>query len=251
VPQAYTVLIGAANLLPTLKDQTADLNGEVLAFSDVEAIRALEAIVRRRPRTVALERMFSTTPRGVALINRIKSDPALTDLEIRVLTHDPEYRRLIPEPAPPPVPIVPAEPSPAPVPDIPAPVAVAPPVSAPPPVDAPARVISLPPIAASLPPLAAPPAVAAPPVVVEPPTAPAVKLSAVPIDLRGTRRAERFRLTATIEIVVDGTPAALIDLSVIGAQVVSPSPLKPNQRVRISLNDDQVSVRLRGSVEWA
>ena len=125
MPQAYTVLIGAANLLPTLKDQTADLNGEVLAFSDAEAIRALEAIVKRRPRTVALERMFSTTPRGVALINRIKSDPALTDLEIRVLTHDPEYRRLIPEPPPPPMPIVPAEPSPAPVPDIPAPVAVA------------------------------------------------------------------------------------------------------------------------------
>ena len=51
-----------------------------------------------------------------------------------------------------------------------------------------------------------------------------------------------------------GTVARLpiaLDVSVIGAQVVSPSPLKPNQRVRISLNDDQTSVRLRGSVAWA
>ena len=86
---------------------------------------------------------------------------------------------------------------------------------------------------------------------VEPPRPPAAKPSAAPIDLRGTRRAERFRLASTIEIVVDGTPATLIDVSVIGAQVVSPSPLKPNQRVRISLNDDQASVRLRGSVAWA
>jgi hypothetical protein len=33
-----------------------------------------------------------------------------------------------------------------------------------------------------------------------------------------------------IEVTIDGNPAALINLSVVGAQVVSPTILKPNQR---------------------
>jgi len=43
----------------------------------------------------------------------------------------------------------------------------------------------------------------------------------------------------------------LIDLSTFGAQVVSTSVLKPNQRVRVALTDDQTNVRLNGAVAWA
>src|SRR5262245_4483955 len=83
------------------------MNGEVLAFSDGEALRALDAITKRRPKVVALERLFAITPRGAALINRIKADPALRLSEIRVLEHNSDYQRVIPRP----LAVVPAEPS--------------------------------------------------------------------------------------------------------------------------------------------
>ena len=67
-----------ADLLPALKERVVDDGGELLAFTDTDALRALEVISRRRPRLVALERTFAATPRGAALINRIKADPALS-----------------------------------------------------------------------------------------------------------------------------------------------------------------------------
>jgi PilZ domain len=68
----------------------------VLAFSDDDALAALEAITKRRPQVVALERLFAATSRGAALINRIKADPALSFTEIRVVSHDGEYSRVSP-----------------------------------------------------------------------------------------------------------------------------------------------------------
>src|SRR6188768_2668763 len=91
-----TVLIGAADLLPGLRERAGAVNGEVLTFADVDALSALEAITKRRPGVVALERMFAVTPRGAALINRIKNDPALRQSEIRVLEHDSDYQRIVP-----------------------------------------------------------------------------------------------------------------------------------------------------------
>jgi hypothetical protein len=205
VPESCTVLIAAADLLPTLKQRTTDVNGEVLTFSDTEAIRALEVITTRRPSLVALERLFAATPRGVALINRIKADPALLQSEIRVISHDSDYSRVLPR-----QPI--------------------------PPGTAPAGVVATP--AAQAAPASAPPVAA-------------VAVPSAPLDQRGTRRAPRFRIVPQLEVMIDGNPATLIDLSVFGAQVVSASVLKPNQRVRMALNDDQMSVRINCSVAWA
>ena len=42
-------------------------------------------------RIVAIERLFAGTPRGLALINRIKADPALNGCEIRVMSHGGGY----------------------------------------------------------------------------------------------------------------------------------------------------------------
>jgi PilZ domain-containing protein len=101
VPDSCTVIIGAPDFLPGLSERAALLNGagDVVTFSEVEPLRALEAIARLRPKIIALERLFAVTPRGVALINRIKADPALRDSEIRVLEHNSDYSRVVPRPA--------------------------------------------------------------------------------------------------------------------------------------------------------
>jgi hypothetical protein len=83
------------------------------------------------------------------------------------------------------------------------------------------------------------------------PAAAAVAASTAPLDQRGTRRAPRTRVAGTIDILIDGVPVALVDVSVIGAQVVSPSILKPNQRIRLTLPDGTGPVRVTGGVAWA
>ena len=95
------MLIGAVDLLPGLRERAGAINGEVLTFADADALRALETITKRRPAVVALERMFAVTPRGSALITRIKADPALRQSEIRVLAHDSDYLRIVPRTPPP------------------------------------------------------------------------------------------------------------------------------------------------------
>ena len=173
-----TVLIAAPDLLPTLKKGSlASDNTELIAFSDAEALRALEVISKRRPRVVALEKVFAATPRGAALINRIKADPTLSKSEIRVVSADGDESTV-----------------------------------------------------AQVSPAAAPVA---------------------PLDHHGTRRAPRFRIAAGIEIAMDGKPATLIDLSAVGAQVVSATVLKPNQKLRVTMTDEQAMLRIAASVAWA
>jgi hypothetical protein len=95
-----TVIIGATELLEVLRESAAD-GGEVLIFSDDEPLKALEAITTRQPNVIALERLFAATSRGAALINRVKADPSLTEVEIRVVSIDGTYR-VSPRRTPPP-----------------------------------------------------------------------------------------------------------------------------------------------------
>jgi hypothetical protein len=99
VASRCTVLIAAADRLPLLETRASADGGELLKFSDSEALRALEAITSRRPDVVALERQFAATPRGAALINRIKADPALAGTDIRVVSTDPAQIPDAPAPA--------------------------------------------------------------------------------------------------------------------------------------------------------
>ncbi len=186
------VLIGSADVLPALKDRAAALDGELLAFTDADALIALEVITKRRPRTVALEKDFAGTARGLALINRIKADPALEQVEIRVMAHDSDYSRVQPRT----------------------------------------------------------PAAGGPAAGHGGGAAPAATVPQV-LDQRGTRRAARVKIAGHVEVLVDGNLARLIDLSTIGAQVVSQTVLKPNQRVRMALNDDLGNVRFNAAVAWA
>ena len=194
--EACTVLIAAPDLLPTLKQRTGDVNGELLTFSDADALRALEVITKRRPRVVAIEKVFAATPRGAALINRIKADPLLVQSEIRVVSPDSDYGRVSAR--------KPTEAAPA----------------------------QAPGVAATAAPAAAP-------------------MPAPPLDQRGTRRAPRFKIAPNVDAVVDGNAAVLVDLSIVGAQVVSGGGLKPNQRVRAVLSDEAGAIRFNATVAWA
>jgi hypothetical protein len=174
-----TVLIAPSDLLAALERQAGGEAIDVIALSDTEPLRALEIITSRRPDVVALEQLFAATPRGTALIQRVKADPALAHAEIRLLAHDEGT---------------------------------------------------------------------APAAAVQAPAAPAAPQ---PLDLRGTRRAPRVRIAGQRDILVDGSQATLIDLSHVGAQVMSASVLRPNQRVRVALTDGEGTIRCAAVVAWA
>jgi hypothetical protein len=84
-------------------------------------------------------------------------------------------------------------------------------------------------------------------------TATAVAVAAPPValDQKGTRRAQRFKIIEGIEVLIDGNPAMLVDLSTVGAQVVSGTLLKPNQRVRLSFTEGAKPVRFSAGVAWS
>jgi hypothetical protein len=62
------------------------------------------------------------------------------------------------------------------------------------------------------------------------------------VDLKSTglntRRAPRFVVLDPVQASVNTSDASLIDLSVLGAQVLSAPILKPNQTIKIALPDD-------------
>ncbi|MGB7219453.1 MAG: PilZ domain-containing protein [Vicinamibacterales bacterium] len=348
--QRCTVLIAAPDLMPKLKERAAEsAGGELLTFSDTDALRALEAILKRKPSVVAIEQRFSTTPRGQALINRMKADPTLGQSEIRLISQDgthtlisgpaasapAEAAKPAAKPAGPPatdvwsdaqprrVDVMPVAAKPAAPPKAIAPAA---PVRPAPPPAPPVKPIqqARSPISVPPPAPAAKPAVAREPVVpavvddrrieaeglvesidlaVEsesagielpadwieqtsdtrevgeavpinldkagddtakvatpaapaPPTAPPATVETAPVvaallDQTGTRRAARFKTDDAAGLTLDGDAAKLVDLSSLGAQVLSSAVLKPNQRVRLALTDKQGSLRFSGSVAWA
>ena len=211
---APAVIIAAANLTPSLCERLAD-QGELLTFADTEPIQALQTILEQHPRLIVLERLFAATPRGAALINRIKTDPQVSQAEIRVMSHTGDYTRVVSRGTG-----TAAEPA----------VETAP---APPPPNTAVGTIDPDEEAATADPQAA------------------ADDPAQQLDWRGTRRAPRFRIREGVEIQLDGNPASLIDLSVMGAQVLSATLLRPNQRVRVSVPTDDFVMRFRGAVAWA
>src|SRR3954468_3220343 len=95
---AAALVIAAENLMPALRERVK-VDGDILSFSDTEPIQALQAIMDQRPGLVVLERLFAATPRGAALINRIKSDPQLANAEVRVMSHTGDYLRQVVKPS--------------------------------------------------------------------------------------------------------------------------------------------------------
>jgi hypothetical protein len=207
---APAVVIAASNLMPSLRERLAD-DGELVVFPDTEPIQALQAILEHRPGLIVLERLFAATPRGAALINRIKNDPQLGHAEVRVMSHSGDYLRVVSKPS----------------------------GAAPAPASAPAPEPGAQSEGAAL--ATETPAAAA--VAAEPPPR--------PLDWHGTRRAPRHRIRPGVEIQLDGNPAQVVDLSQVGAQVISQTILRPNQKVRVSVPNDDFVMRFRGSIAWA
>ena len=71
------------------------------------------------------------------------------------------------------------------------------------------------------------------------------------LDQRGTRLAPRFKVSSSVRAIVEGQPAAIVDLSTNGAQIASPAHLKPKQRVQMTLADAQDEVAFAANVAWA
>ena len=199
---AAALVIAAENLMPALRDRVK-VEGDILTYPDTEPIQALQTIMEQQPSLVILERLFAATPRGAALINRIKSDPQLAHTEVRVMSHTGDYTRQVVKPT--------ATKTPAPV--------------------------------------AANATAAAP----QQSSGSSVATEEAPkaLDWHGTRRAPRFRVRPGVELQLDGNPAAIVDLSTVGAQVISPTVLRPNQKVRIALPNEDFLLRFRGAVAWA
>jgi PilZ domain len=194
---AAALVIAADNLMAALRERVA-VEGDVITFADTEPIQALQVIIEERPSLVVLERLFAATPRGAALINRIKNDPQLAHAEVRVMSHTGDYSRQVVKPS-----VVPASPQP---------------------------------VAAGAQSTGSPVATDDAP---------------RPLDWHGTRRAQRVRVRTGVELQLDGNPAAVIDLSTVGAQALSPTVLRPNQKVRITVPSDEFVLRFRGAIAWA
>ena len=69
-------------------------------------------------------------------------------------------------------------------------------------------------------------------------------------DTRDARRAERLTFPAGVVVQLDGHPAMLVDLSPVGAQVLSPTVLRPGQRVQMSMVDEETRLQFRAAVVW-
>ncbi len=83
-------------------------------------------------------------------------------------------------------------------------------------------------------------------------TSPAAVVSLAQPITGPVRRAVRVPMPEGVQAQVNGVPAALVDLSTLGAQVISARALRPNQSVRVQLADERgVVVRTRAGVAWA
>jgi hypothetical protein len=80
-----------------------------------------------------------------------------------------------------------------------------------------------------------------------------VRSGAVAAQTKGanTRRAGRFRVLESLSAIVENGQANLVNISILGAQIVSVSALRPAQKVKIVLPDADGMVHLTASVAWS
>ncbi|MBI2835731.1 MAG: PilZ domain-containing protein [Acidobacteria bacterium] len=72
-----------------------------------------------------------------------------------------------------------------------------------------------------------------------------------PLDRTGTRAAPRYKIREGVEVQVDGNPVTLVNLSTTGAQIVSPTILRPNQIIRVTVAYAREVIRFSASIAWA
>lgn len=66
-----------------------------------------------------------------------------------------------------------------------------------------------------------------------------------------SRQARRVKVTAPVEVLIDGVASTLVDLSALGAQIMSPTALRPNRCVRVALPGAGGRLTCEGRIVWA
>jgi predicted nuclease with TOPRIM domain len=65
------------------------------------------------------------------------------------------------------------------------------------------------------------------------------------------RQARRIAMKKGLEVTLEGSPSILVDMSTLGAQILSPVAVRPKRIVRLALPLDEGVVVLRGRIVWA
>jgi hypothetical protein len=170
-----TILIGPKALADCLARHPNTKDTELVVFDEERVCEAVDHMVRRPPRVVALPEKFAMSPRGTALTHRIAVDAQLAGTQVLM-------------------------------------------------IDGQGAAVPI-------------PADAHP--------------TWLPLDAAGTRRVPRIRMRQGIDVQIDGATASLVDLSTMGAQVLSTTVLKPRQRVRVVLAVEPYLIRAVGTIAWA
>jgi hypothetical protein len=178
-----TALYLASEDVLTMWSERATATADIMTLGETDTQRAIDVITQRRPQVVILEQRFASSARGQAFVHRLRHDPELPPVELRMLLSE--------------------------------------------------HVASL--ASGHSPLLNAPTAVIA---LAQPITWP-------------VRRAVRLRVPEGVQVQIDGVPAELVDVSTMGAQVVSNRTLKPNQRVRVLLSHGTSVYRAVAGVAWS
>jgi len=69
--------------------------------------------------------------------------------------------------------------------------------------------------------------------------------------IQPTRRATRHAFHEDVSVEVDGVPAVLADLSLIGAQLLALTTLKPNRVINLALPHEGQLISCTGKIVWA
>jgi PilZ domain-containing protein len=190
------------------------LPGRMMHFSTGSLASAIESIKTYQAKVVAVDALFAQTPSGAAFVDRVDALPVRGTTVRLIVQHD---GRWVTTPR--------------------SDGAIGtqgPGVSAPPPAVAAAPKSPL---------VTPPPALVAP---VSTAAAIAAQMAAV-----NTRRAPRFLVRNPLEAVVESGRASLIDLSALGAQIVSEPTLRPNQKIKIALPDTDDVLNVVAQVAWS
>ncbi len=72
-----------------------------------------------------------------------------------------------------------------------------------------------------------------------------------PAEFSPARQARRLKMREDIDVVLDGSSSSLVDISSIGAQVLSPLALRPNRVVKMTLRGEEGALACKVRVMWA
>lgn len=75
--------------------------------------------------------------------------------------------------------------------------------------------------------------------------------AAVREPVSSTRRAPRFLLRSPLNVAVEAGEASLVNMSVLGAQIVSLPLLRPSQKIQIALPDHDETLSVAAQVAWS